>query len=285
MFYNFSNILTSTRRKLPFGIAQIGKSFRNEITPGNFVFRTREFEQMEMEFFVKPGTDEEWHKFWIEERYNWYLKYGIKPDHLRVRPHTQDELSFYSKATSDVEYEFPWGWGELEGIANRTDYDLSQHAKHSGKDLSYYDEETKEHIVPYVIEPAAGATRTALTFLIDSYDEEPDKDEVRVVLRLHRAVAPVKMAILPLSKKEPLVNLSKEIAKSLRRHWMVQYDESQSIGKRYRRQDEIGTPFCITIDFDSLEDNAVTIRDRDTMEQVRIKIPELVAVMQEKLSF
>ena len=212
------------------------------------------------------------------------MKYGIKKENLRIRPHTKDELSFYSKATSDVEYEFPWGWGELEGIANRTNYDLTQHAKHSGKDLSYFDEETKEHIVPYVIEPAAGATRTALTFLIDAYAEEPDKDETRIVLRLHPAIAPIKIAVLPLSKKEPLVNLSKEVAKKLRRKWVVQYDESQSIGKRYRRQDEIGTPYCITVDFQSLEDNAVTIRDRDTMEQIRVPIAELSSMMDEKLS-
>jgi glycyl-tRNA synthetase len=284
MFYNFSNVLSSMRRKLPFGIAQVGKSFRNEITPGNFVFRTREFEQMEMEFFVKPGSDDDWHSYWIEERFQWYLKYGIKKDNLRIRPHTKDELSFYSKATSDVEYEFPWGWGELEGIANRTNYDLTQHAKHSGKDLSYFDEETKEHIVPYVIEPAAGATRTALTFLIDAYAEEPDKDDTRIVLHLHPAIAPVKVAVLPLSKKEPLVNLSKEVAKKLRRKWVVQYDESQSIGKRYRRQDEIGTPFCITVDFQSLEDNAVTIRDRDTMEQIRVPIAELSSMLEGKLA-
>jgi glycyl-tRNA synthetase len=285
MFINFANILTSTRRKLPFGIAQIGKSFRNEITPGNFVFRTREFEQMEMEYFCKPGTDEELHKHWIEERHGWYLKYGIKEENLRIRPHAADELSFYSKATSDIEYEFPWGWGELEGIANRTNYDLSQHAKHSGKDLSYYDDETKEHIVPFVIEPAAGATRTALTFLIDAYDEEPDKDGTRVVLRFHPAIAPIKIAVLPLSKKEPLVNLSHQLAKQLRRKWMVQYDESQSIGKRYRRQDEIGTPLCVTVDFETLEDNAVTIRERDSMEQVRVPIAELDAVLSQKLDF
>ena len=282
MFINFNNVLTATRRKLPFGIAQIGKSFRNEITPGNFVFRTREFEQMEMEFFVKPGSDDEWYSYWIEERHNWYLKYGIKPERIRVRPHAKEELSFYSKATSDVEYLFPWGWGELEGIANRTNYDLTNHAKHSGKDLSYFDEETKEHIVPFVIEPAAGATRTALTFLIDAYDEEPDKEGTRVVLRFHKAIAPIKMAVLPLSKKEPLVKLARQIEKSLRKHWTVQYDETQAIGRRYRRQDEIGTPYCITIDFDSLNDNAVTIRERDSMEQVRVAIPDLMAAMHER---
>jgi len=285
MFVNFTNVQNSMRRKLPFGIAQVGKSFRNEITPGNFVFRTREFEQMEMEYFIKPGTEDEWHKHWVEERFNWYLGFGIKPEKLRIRPHSQNELSFYSKATSDVEYLFPWGWGELEGIASRTNYDLTQHSKHSGKDLSYFDEETKEHVIPYVIEPAAGATRTALTFLIDAYDEEPDKDETRVVLHFHRAIAPVKVAVLPLSKKEPLVNLSQQIAKQLRKKHVVQYDESQSIGKRYRRQDEIGTPYCVTVDFASLEDNAVTIRDRDTMEQIRVPIAELATTLDEKLAY
>jgi glycyl-tRNA synthetase len=283
MFINYSNIQTSTSRKLPFGIAQIGKSFRNEITPGNFVFRTREFEQMEMEFFVKPGTDDDWHDYWVKERYNWYLNLGILPDRLRLRPHTKDELSFYSKATSDVEYLFPWGWGELEGIANRTNYDLTQHAEHSGKDLSYFDEENKERIVPFVIEPAAGVTRTALTFLIDAYHEEVVNNEKRVVLRFHKDIAPIKVAVLPLSKKEALSNLSKEIAKKLRPRWMTMYDETQAIGKRYRRQDEIGTPYCVTVDFDSLEDNAVTIRERDTMAQVRVPIDDLVRVLSEKL--
>ncbi len=283
MFINFSIIQNATRRKLPFGIAQIGKSFRNEITPGNFVFRTREFEQAEMEFFVRPGTDDEWHEYWVKERHNWYLKYGLKPERLRIRPHTKEELSFYSKATSDVEYLFPWGWGELEGIANRTNYDLTQHAKASGKDLSYFDEETKEHIVPYVIEPAAGVTRTALTFLIDAYDEEPDKDGTRVVLRFHKDIAPIKVAILPLSKKEPLVNLSRQIEKKLRKKYTVQYDETQAIGRRYRRQDEIGTPYCVTVDFDSLTDNAVTIRERDSMAQIRVPIAELMDALSERL--
>lgn len=284
MFINFSTIQTATRRKLPFGIAQIGKSFRNEITPGNFVFRTREFEQAEMEFFVKPGTDDHWHEYWVKERHEWYLRYGLTPERLRIRPHGKEELSFYSKATSDVEYLFPWGWGELEGIANRTNYDLTQHAKHSGKDLSYFDEETKEHIVPFVIEPAAGITRTALTFLIDAYDEEPDKDGTRVVLRFHKSVAPIKVAILPLSKKEPLINLAHQLEKKLRKHWTIQYDETQAIGRRYRRQDEIGTPFCVTVDFESLEDNAVTIRERDSMAQVRIAIPELLDALKERLN-
>jgi glycyl-tRNA synthetase len=283
MFINFATIQMTTRRKLPFGIAQVGKSFRNEITPGNFVFRTREFEQAEMEFFVKPGTDDYWHEHWVQERYNWYIKHGIKPERLRIRPHDKDELSFYSKATSDVEYLFPWGWGELEGIANRTNYDLTQHQKYSGKDLSYFDEETKEHIVPYVIEPAAGVSRTALTFLIDAYDEEPDKEGTRVVLRFHKDIAPIKIAVLPLSKKEPLTNLAHQIEKKLRKRWMVQYDETQAIGRRYRRQDEIGTPYCVTIDFQSLEDNAVTIRERDSMDQVRVLIPELLDALSERL--
>jgi glycyl-tRNA synthetase len=283
MFVNFNNVHTASRRKLPFGIAQVGRSFRNEITPGNFVFRTREFEQMEMEFFVKPGTDDEWHEFWVNERYNWYLKYGIKAENLRIRPHDKEELSFYSKATSDVEYNFPWGWGELEGIANRTNYDLNQHTKHSGKDLSYFDEETKEHIVPFVIEPAAGLNRTALTFMIDSYDEEPDKEGTRVVLRFHKEIAPIKVAILPLSKKEPLVNLARQIEKTVRKRYMAQYDETAAIGRRYRRQDEIGTPYCVTIDFDSLEDNAVTIRERDSMAQVRVPIADLMHALRERL--
>ncbi len=283
MFINYANIQTSTSRKLPFGIAQIGKSFRNEITPGNFVFRTREFEQMEMEFFVKPGTDDEWHDYWVKERYEWYLNLGIQPERLRLRPHTKDELSFYSKATSDVEYLFPWGWGELEGIANRTNYDLTQHAEHSGKDLSYFDEENKERVVPFVIEPAAGVTRTALTFLIDAYHEEVVNNEKRVVLRFHKDIAPIKIAVLPLSKKEALSTLSKEIAKKLRPRWMTMYDETQAIGKRYRRQDEIGTPYCVTVDFDSLEDHAVTIRERDSMSQVRVPIDDLVRVMSERL--
>jgi glycyl-tRNA synthetase len=283
MFINYANVQTSTSRKLPFGIAQIGKSFRNEITPGNFVFRTREFEQMEMEYFVKPGTDDEWHGYWVKERHEWYLKYGIKGERLRLRPHAQDELSFYSKATTDVEYLFPWGWGELEGIANRTNYDLGQHAQHSGKDLSYFDEETRERITPYVIEPAAGATRTALTFLIDAYDEEIVNDEKRVVLRFHPAIAPIKVAVLPLSKKENLSSLAKDIARTLRPYFMTMYDETQAIGKRYRRQDEIGTPYCVTVDFDSLEDHAVTIRERDSMSQVRVPIADLLPTLRERL--
>ncbi len=283
IFVNFPNVLTTTRKKLPFGVGQIGKSFRNEITPGNFTFRTREFEQMEIEYFVKPGTDEEIHARWITERLNWYKQLGINPDRLRVRPHEPDELAHYAKACSDIEYYFPMGWSELEGIANRTDFDLKQHAKYSGERLEYFDQETNEHYVPYVIEPSAGADRATLAFLIDAYHEEPDKDETRVVLRFHPALAPIKVAVLPLSRKDELTGVAKEIAQELRRHWMTEYDDAKSIGRRYRRQDEIGTPYCVTVDFDSLNDKAVTVRDRDTMEQVRIPIAELVPFLREKL--
>jgi glycyl-tRNA synthetase len=284
IFVNFANVQMSTRKKLPFGIAQIGKAFRNEITPGNFIFRTREFEQMEIEYFVRPGTDEEWHKHWLEERFNWYLRYGIKPENLRLRPHEQHELAHYAKATQDVEYLFPMGWSELEGIANRADYDLQQHTKFSNKDLTYFDEETNEHIVPYVIEPSAGVDRSLLAFLIDAYDEEPDKDGVRVILRFHKALAPLKAAILPLSRKEPLVKVAKEVEKEVRRHFMIGYDDSGSIGRRYRRQDEIGTPYCVTVDFQTLEDQAVTIRDRDSMSQVRVPIADLVQTLRDMLA-
>ncbi len=285
IFVNFNNVLTSTRMKLPFGIAQIGKSFRNEITPGNFTFRTREFEQMEIEYFVKPGTDEEFHKQWMEQRFQWYLDMGMTKERLRLRAHAADELAHYAKGCYDVEYYFPMGWSELEGIANRTDFDLKRHAEYSGQRIDYFDQEANEHYVPYVIEPSAGADRGTLAFLIDAYHEEPDKDEVRVVLKLHRALAPYKVAILPLSKKEPLVNLSKEIEKGLRKYWMVDYDDSKAIGRRYRRQDEIGTPFCVTVDFQSLEDQAVTVRDRDTMEQERIPVAELPKYLWEKLTW
>ncbi|MBI3980258.1 MAG: glycine--tRNA ligase [Chloroflexi bacterium] len=275
IFVNFTNVQMATRRKLPFGIAQIGKAFRNEITPGNFIFRTREFEQMEIEFFVKPGTDEDWHQRWVNDCLAWYRRYGIREENLRLRRHEPDELAHYAKDTYDVEYRFPMGWGELMGIANRTDFDLRQHAQYSGKDLTYFDEESGQRFLPYVIEPSAGVDRAMLAFLIDAYDEEPDKEGTRVVLRLHPAIAPVKVAVLPLSRKELLVNLSREIHTTLRRHWMVQYDDSQSIGRRYRRQDEIGTPLCVTVDFDSLDDRAVTIRDRDSMAQVRVPIADL----------
>ena len=283
IFVNFNNVLTSTRMKLPFGIAQIGKSFRNEITPGNFTFRTREFEQMEIEYFVKPGTDEAFHKQWIEQRFQWYLDLGMTKERLRLRAHAADELAHYAKGCYDIEYYFPMGWSELEGIANRTDFDLKRHAEYSSQRIDYFDQEANEHYVPYVIEPSAGADRATLAFLLDAYYEEPDKDEVRVVLKLHRALAPYKVAVLPLSKKEPLVNMSKEIEQELRKYWMVDYDDSKAIGRRYRRQDEIGTPYCVTVDFQSLEDKAVTVRDRDTMEQERIPVAELTKYLWDKL--
>ena len=283
IFVNFNNVLTSTRMKLPFGIAQIGKSFRNEITPGNFTFRTREFEQMEIEYFVKPGTDEAIHQEWLKQRFEWYISLGITKERLRLREHAKDELAHYAKGCYDIEYFFPMGWSELEGIANRTDFDLKRHMEYSGANLEYFDQESNEHFVPFVIEPSAGADRGALAFLLDAYHEEPDKDETRVVLKFHKALAPYKAAILPLSKKEPLVSMAKGIEKELRKHWMVDYDESKSIGRRYRRQDEIGTPYCITVDFQSLEDQAVTVRDRDTMEQERIPVAELTKYLWDKL--
>jgi glycyl-tRNA synthetase len=288
MFVNFDNVVTSMRRKLPFGIAQIGRSFRNEITPGNFIYRDREFEQMEMEFFCKPGTDDEWHEHWIERRMSWFKNLGVREENLRIRPHEQSELSHYSKATSDIEYLYPMGWSELEGIANRTDFDLKAHAQHSGKNLSYFDEETKEHIVPYVIEPAVGVDRAFLVMLYDAYHEEEaptgsGKTETRVVLKLHPSIAPISVAVLPLSRNERLTPLAHEVHAKLRPHFMTQFDDAQSIGRRYRRQDEIGTPLCVTIDFDSLDDNAVTIRERDSMEQSRVRIEELVDVIASKL--
>jgi glycyl-tRNA synthetase len=285
IFVNFNNVLTTTRLKLPFGIAQIGKSFRNEITPGNFTFRTREFEQMEIEYFVKPGTDEQLHQDWMERRFQWYLDLGLAKERLRLRAHAADELAHYAKGCYDIEYYFPMGWSELEGIANRTDFDLKRHAEYSGQRIDYFDQEANEHFVPYVIEPSAGADRGTLAFLLDAYHEEPDKDDVRVVLKLHRALAPYKVAILPLSKKEPLVNLAKGLEQELRKYWMVDYDDSKAIGRRYRRQDEIGTPYCVTVDFQSLEDKAVTVRDRDTMEQERISIAELPKYLWDKLTW
>ncbi len=284
IFVNFENVLNTTRKKLPFGIAQIGKAFRNEITTGNFIFRSREFEQMEIEFFVKPGTDREWFDRWIEERLNWYVNLGIKRGNLRLRQHTKEELAHYARECSDIDYLFPMGWSELEGIANRGDFDLIQHAKYSGKSLEYYDEETKEHFVPYIIEPSAGVDRSALAFLCNAYAEEPDNNEIRVVLHLHPRLAPIKVAILPLSRREQLVAAAKEIYADLRQCWMVQYDDAQSIGRRYRRQDEIGTPLCTTIDFQSLEDKQVTIRERDTMKQIRVPISELRTTLQAKLA-
>ncbi|NLC52601.1 MAG: glycine--tRNA ligase, partial [Firmicutes bacterium] len=283
IFVNFHNILTTTRKRLPFGVAQIGKSFRNEITPGNFTFRTREFEQMEIEYFVKPGTDEEHYNKWVEERFNWYKELGISPERLRLRPHDPEELAHYAKACIDIEYYFPMGWSELEGIANRTDYDLKRHAEYSGSKLEYFDHEINEHYVPYVVEPSAGADRATLAFLVDAYHEEPDKDETRVVLRFHPELAPVKVAVLPLSRKEPLTALAKEISQELRRHWNTEYDDAKSIGRRYRRQDEIGTPFCVTVDFQSPEDQTVTVRERDSMAQTRLPVAELVPFLREKL--
>jgi glycyl-tRNA synthetase len=283
IFVNFANVQSTTRKKLPFGIAQIGKSFRNEITPGNFIFRTREFEQMELEYFVRPGTDEQWHDYWIARRMQWYIDLGIKQENLRLRQHCENELAHYAEGCSDVEFLFPMGWAELEGIANRTDFDLRRHTEASNKDLTYFDEETNEHIIPYVIEPSGGVDRATLAFMINAYDEEPDKDGTRVVLRFHRDIAPIKVAILPLSKKEALINVSKKIEQVMRRNFVVTYDETGSIGKRYRRQDEIGTPYCVTVDFDTLEDKAVTIRERDSMEQIRVPVAELVDVLKEKL--
>jgi glycyl-tRNA synthetase len=283
IFVNFQNMLNTTRKRLPFGIAQIGKAFRNEITTGNFIFRSREFELMEMEYFVKPGTDEEWFNYWLEERQKWYIDRGIKKEHLRLREHGKEELSHYSRRTVDINFLYPHGWAEMEGIANRGDFDLVQHTSSSGKEMNYFDDETKEHIIPYVIEPSAGVGRPFLAFLCDAYDEEPDKDETRVLLHLHPDLAPIKAAILPLSRKEPLAAEAKKIYADLRQCWMVGYDDAQSIGRRYRRQDEIGTPFCITVDFQSLEDRQVTIRERDTMNQIRVPIAELRNTLQSKL--
>ena len=273
IFVNFKNVCRTTRRKVPFGIGQVGKSFRNEITPGNFIFRIREFEQMELEFFCKPGTDLEWFKYWKDFCHNWLLELGIKDENLKLRDHDKDELCFYSKATTDFEFLFPFGWGELWGVADRTDYDLNQHMKESGKDLSYVDPVTNEKYVPYVIEPSLGADRAFLAFLCNAYDEEEIDGETRVVLHLHPALAPVKVAILPLQKQ--LVEKADEIFKTLSKKYSCDFDLSGSIGKRYRRQDEIGTPFCVTVDFDTLEDNTVTVRDRDTMSQVRVRVDEL----------
>ncbi|MFH1483717.1 MAG: glycine--tRNA ligase [Chloroflexota bacterium] len=283
IFLNFQNILASSRKKVPFGIAQIGKAFRNEISPGNFIFRTREFEQMEMEYFVRPGTDEEWFKYWVEERFNWYLSLGIKKENLRLRPHGKDELAHYAKDCHDVEYLFPMGWSELEGIANRGDFDLRQHAQSSGKALDYFDEETGQHFIPYVIEPSAGVDRTALALLVDAYDEEPDKEGIRVVLRFKFSMAPVQMAVLPLSRKENLTKLAGELYSRLRKSFRCQYDDAQSIGRRYRRQDEIGTPLCLTVDFQSLEDHMATLRHRDSMEQIRVPIAVLEPTLSAKL--
>jgi glycyl-tRNA synthetase len=287
IFVNFDNILQASRKKLPFGIAQIGKSFRNEITPGNFTFRTREFEQMEIEFFVMPGTDEQWHQKWIDERFAWYQKYGIRKENIRLREHEKDELAFYAKRCVDVEYLFPMGWSELEGIANRTDYDLKQHSQYSGKALEYFDEESKEKLIPYVIEPAAGADRSALAFLVDAYHEEEVRGEKRVVLRFHPEIAPTKIAVLPLLKRnDRIVETAKRLTADLRKRWLTVYDDTASIGRLYRRQDEVGTPFCVTVDVQTVgdekapADEKVTIRDRDSMEQVRVPISALESIME-----
>ncbi|MCK9356140.1 MAG: glycine--tRNA ligase [Dehalococcoidia bacterium] len=284
IFVNFENVVTTSRKRLPLGIAQIGKSFRNEITPGNFTFRTREFEQMEMEFFVKPGTDEDWFRYWAGERYKWYISLGMRAENLRMREHAKDELAHYAKACVDVEYLFPIGWSELEGIANRADYDLKQHSTWSGKDLSYFDTQDNERYLPYVIEPSAGADRSALAFLADSYTEEDVEGATRTVLKLHPALAPVKVAVLPLSKNERLAPFAKEVHAKLRQCFATDYDDTQSIGRRYRRQDEIGTPFCVTIDFESLDDNQVTIRDRDSLAQIRLPVENLVDTLKTKLA-
>jgi glycyl-tRNA synthetase len=291
IFVNFANVMSASRKKPPFGIAQVGKSFRNEITPGNFIFRTREFEQMEMEFFVEPGTDEEWHEYWLRERWNWYVDLGLSEDNLRRYEHPQSKLSHYSKRTVDIEYRFRFGgteFAELEGIANRTDFDLTTHSKHSGVDLSYFDQEKGERWIPYVIEPAAGLTRAVLAFLLDAYDEDEAPNtkggvDKRTVLRFDPRLSPVKVAVLPLSRNEALSPKARGLAADLRKRWVVEFDDSQAIGRRYRRQDEIGTPFCVTVDFDTLEDNAVTVRDRDTMAQERVSVDRVESYLIERL--
>ena len=283
IFINFDNVRRTARLKLPFGVAQVGKSFRNEITPGQFVFRTREFEQMEMEYFCRPEEAAERFEYWVKARHEWYLALGIRSENLRIRPHDAEELSHYSASTVDIEYAFPWGWDELEGIANRTDFDLRQHSESSGVDLRYFDQEANERFFPYVIEPAAGATRTTFAFLIDSYNEEEVRGEKRVVLSLHPRLAPYKVAILPLSKKAELIEPAEKLAAELRRHFMLEVDLTQSIGRRYRRQDEIGTPFCVTVDFETLEDQAVTIRHRDSMEQDRVAMTGVFEFLAKRL--
>jgi glycyl-tRNA synthetase len=288
MFVDFQTIHTTSRKKVPFGIAQIGKSFRNEITPGNFIFRTREFEQMEMEFFCKPGTDDEWFEYWKGERMQWFVDLGVSKDRLRFRAHEPDELAHYAKAATDIEYEFPFGWGELEGIANRTDFDLRQHAETSGEDLRYFDPETEERYFPYVVEPAVGVDRTLLVLLLDAYREQEAPTakggtEKRAFLALHRDVAPIKVAVLPLSRNEQLAPEARRIFDLVKPDWMCDYDDAGSIGRRYRRQDEVGTPFCVTVDFDSLRDRQVTVRERDSMEQVRLPIDRLVEHLRERL--
>ena len=284
IFVNFKNIIDSMRLKIPFGIAQIGKAFRNEITVGNFIFRVREFEQMEIEYFVIPGTDEEWHEQWISNRFGWYLQLGIRKENLRCRPHEKDELAHYSKSCVDIEYLFPMGWSELEGIASRSDHDLSVHAEHSKKDLNYYDPVAETHYVPYVIEPSVGVGRAALAFLIDAYSEEEVAGRKRTVLRIHKDLAPIKAAVLPLLRNRPdIVQLAREITHALQKEFVAVYDDTAGIGRLYRRQDEIGTPYCITVDVESLDDRAVTIRDRDTMQQIRVSVDRVVETVTEKL--
>ena len=286
IFINFENVLGSTRRRLPFGIAQQGKSFRNEITPGNFIFRTREFEQMEMEFFVDPSESNEWYERWIDLREAWHHDLGIRPENLRRDVHSPESLSHYSAGTTDLQYRFPWGWDELEGIANRTDFDLTQHGESSGKRLDYFDQAADKHVVPHVIEPAVGVDRIMLALLCDAYRVIPDeKGDARVVLALEPRMAPVTVAVLPLSRKQPVADLAREVWDQLRPHWTTQYDDTQSIGRRYRRQDEIGTPWCVTVDFESLDDNAATIRHRDTQKQDRLPIPELANELRARLGF
>ena len=282
MFTNFANVLSTIRKKPPFGIAQIGKAFRNEITPQNFIFRTREFELMEMEYFVPPADADEWYRYWIQNRLDWYIDLGIPAEQLRLHEHEKKDLSHYSRGTTDVEFAYPWGFDELEGIANRGDYDLTQHAKASGVSLDYFDQTTNERYTPYVIEPAVGATRLLIAFLLSAYHEDEIEGEVRTVLRLDWRLAPHQVAVLPLSKKPELEGVSREVLDILQPHFMCDYDVTQSIGRRYRRQDEVGTPFCITVDFDTLEDRAVTVRDRDTTEQVRVKIDDLLATLRER---
>jgi glycyl-tRNA synthetase len=288
MFVDFQTIQHTSRQKIPFGIAQVGKSFRNEITPGNFIFRTREFEQMEMEYFVEPGTDDEWFEYWVNQRLQWYVDLGVRKEHLRLRPHEPDELAHYAKAATDIEYEFPFGWSELEGIANRTDFDLRQHQEASGEELGYYDQEEDRRYLPYVVEPAVGVDRALLVFLLDAYRVDEARSakgemEKRTVLGLHRAIAPIKVAVLPLSRNDALVPEARRVRGLLKPRWMTQYDDAGAIGRRYRRQDEVGTPFCVTIDFETLADRQVTVRERDSMVQDRVPIDVLVDYLQERL--
>lgn len=284
MFVNFLNILDSKHPKLPFGMAQVGKAFRNEITPGNFTFRTREFEQMEIEYFVNPSEADKAYEYWVQERFNWYVKLGIKKDNVRTRPHSNEELAHYAKACTDIEYNFPIGWSELEGIANRTDFDLRCHSKMSGKELNFFDETTKEKFYPYIIEPSGGVDRSVLAFLVDAYHEEKVKDDIRVVLKLHKDLAPIKVAVLPLLRNRPeIVGLAKRVSQDLKKNFITVYDDTGAIGKLYRRQDEVGTLFCVTVDVQSLEDNQVTVRDRDTMQQDRISVDKLKEYLSNKL--